>query len=171
LGVAVNVSVAQLLREEFVEELKGIVNSYDIDMHALEIEITESILFENFNLVNEKLSELQQLGITVSLDDFGTGYSSLSRLRELNVNVVKIDRSFVEKIKDVSDSHAIIGDIISMAHKAELVVVAEGVETQEQLAYLQRNECDIVQGYYFSRPMDSVAAFEFLERFSSKNTP
>jgi diguanylate cyclase (GGDEF)-like protein len=171
MGVAVNVSVAQLLREEFVEDLKGIVNSYDIDMHALEIEITESMLFENFNLVNEKLSELQQLGITVSLDDFGTGYSSLSRLRELNVNVVKIDRSFVEKIKDVSDSHAIIGDIISMAHKAELVVVAEGVETQEQLAYLQRNECDIVQGYYFSRPMDSVAAFEFLERFSSKNTP
>ena len=165
LIVAVNISGAQLLREEFLEDVRQIVDLYDIDIHNLEFEITESVLIENFDLINQKLETIKQMGISISLDDFGTGYSSFARLKELHIDTVKIDRSFIRKIKDEHDKHAITGDIISLAHKIGLNVVAEGVEESHHYAYLEKNDCDYIQGYYLSKPLARQQALEFLVQY------
>ena len=103
------------------------------------------------------------MGVTISIDDFGTGYSSLSRLGELNVGVIKIDRYFIKKIDDLTEDSHLAHDIISMAHKSGLKVVAEGVETMDQLEYLRRNHCDYMQGYLFSRPVSPEEALKLLQ--------
>lgn len=103
------------------------------------------------------------MGIAVSLDDFGTGFSSLARLRELNIDVVKLDRFFISKIKNEDEENLITSDIISMAHKIGLTVVAEGVEEEEQRRYLEKHDCDIIQGYLVSKPLVEVNALEFLK--------
>jgi diguanylate cyclase (GGDEF)-like protein len=151
--IAVNISGIQLLRDDFVDRIKGIIGRYELEPERLELEITESILLDNYHVINEKLKVLRDIGIEVSLDDFGTGYSSLSRLGELNVGVIKIDRYFIKKIDDQTEDSHLTHDIISMAHKSDLKVVAEGVETAEQLEYLRKNDCDYMQGYLFSRPV------------------
>lgn len=151
--IAVNISGIQLLRDDFVDRIKGIIGRYELEPERLELEITESILLDNYHVINEKLKVLRDIGIEVSLDDFGTGYSSLSRLGELNVGVIKIDRYFIKKIDDQTEDSHLTHDIISMAHKSDLKVVAEGVETVEQLEYLKKNDCDYMQGYLFSRPV------------------
>lgn len=161
--VAVNISGMQLLREEFIEDTRIIISSYGIDAHALEFEITESVLLDNFELVNQKLKELKQLGITISLDDFGTGFSSLSTLRDLSLDSVKIDRSFIRNIRNEHDDDSILSDIISMANKIGLTVVAEGVEEEFQKQYLMYHACDILQGYYFCRPIPQQDAIEFMK--------
>ncbi len=103
------------------------------------------------------------MGIAVSLDDFGTGFSSLARLRELNIDVVKLDRFFISKIKNEDEENLITSDIISMVHKLGLTVVAEGVEEEEQKRYLQKHDCDIIQGYLVSKPLVEADALEFLK--------
>jgi EAL domain-containing protein (putative c-di-GMP-specific phosphodiesterase class I) len=113
--------------------------------------------------VNQVLAELKGFGITISIDDFGTGYSSLSRVRELNVNCVKIDKLFVDKLLTPEHEHAITADIIAMAHKLGHRVIAEGVEDQRQLQYLREQGCDEIQGYLISKPIDEEASFELLK--------
>jgi len=157
----------QLLREEFIEDTRLVIGSYGIDPHALEFEITESVLLENFELVNQKLKELKQMGIAISLDDFGTGFSSLSTLRELILDSVKIDRSFIRNIRNEHDGDSILSDIISMAHKIGLTVVAEGVEEEYQKQYLILHACDIIQGYYFCKPIPQLDAMEFMKSQSA----
>ena len=162
IRVAVNISGLQILREEFIESVKYMVRLSKINFYNLEFEITESILLDNLEIVNVKMNQLKKLGITISLDDFGTGYSSLARLRDLNINVVKIDKYFIDRIETLEFDNLISGDIISMVHKIGLFVIAEGVETEKQLNYLKDTNCDFIQGYYISRPLSKKDAIKFL---------
>jgi len=166
IKISVNISVIQLLREEFVKDLLGIIESTGISQKSLILEITESIIMENFDLINKKLDEIRKTGIYISLDDFGTGFSSLSRLRKLNVDYVKIDKYFIDNIREENDDTLITADIISMSHKVGLTVVAEGVERVDQKRYLEKNDCDILQGYLISKPLDEEKAIDFLKNYA-----
>lgn len=166
IKISVNISVIQLLRDEFVKDLIEIIESSGIDKKSLILEITESIIMENFDLINKKLEKIRRTGILISLDDFGTGFSSLSRLRELNIDYVKIDKYFVDNIREGNDDTLITADIISMSHKVGLKVVAEGVEREDQKKYLERNQCDILQGYLISKPLNEDKAIDFLKNKS-----
>ena len=123
-----------------------------LDPEYLELEITESMTME-VNHAIKTLKELKDLGVKISIDDFGTGYSSLSYLKRFSINYLKIDKSFVKDIMNDANDANIVDTIISMAHNLELEVIAEGVEDKEQLRFLQLHNCDLVQGYYFSRPI------------------
>ncbi|WP_051531114.1 putative bifunctional diguanylate cyclase/phosphodiesterase [Clostridiisalibacter paucivorans] len=161
--VAVNVSGIQLLRDDFNISVENTINKAGINGSNLELEITESILVKNFDLINEKLEKLRGMGITIALDDFGTGYSSFARLRELNIDLVKIDKLFIDGIICRKYNELITGDIISMSHKIGLAVVAEGVEVEEQKQYLIDYNCDFMQGYLFSRPLAEENALQILQ--------
>lgn len=167
--VAVNISGLQLLRDEFLDATSSIIQVCGIDPSNLEFEITESVLLENLEVINRKLNQVRNMGITIALDDFGTGYSSLSRLRELNIDIVKIDKFFIDRIEVLDYDRLISGDIISMAHKLGLVVIAEGVETQKQWQYLHDTKCDIVQGYFISKPLSHADALRILVENVSYN--
>jgi EAL domain-containing protein (putative c-di-GMP-specific phosphodiesterase class I)/GGDEF domain-containing protein len=160
--VAVNISVLQLLRKEFTAHVEEVLKEYQIDPEMLEFEITESILSDNFDLINLKLRQIRKKGIKVSMDDFGTGFSSLARLRELSIDAVKLDRHFISRIKENEKPSYISIDIISMAHRVGLKVVAEGVETEEQLDFLKKYQCDYAQGYYISMPLEKDKALDML---------
>ncbi|NBK22379.1 MAG: EAL domain-containing protein, partial [Spirochaetia bacterium] len=158
MSVSVNVSAIQLLRHDFIPSLQRMIKAMQIDARYLVLEITESVFASNYQEINRILGQLQKIGIQIAMDDFGTGYSSLARERELNVNCLKIDKFFIDKLMVLSDDEAISGDIISMAHKLGHCVVAEGIEHERQLAYLRRFHCDKIQGYLISRPLDEEAA-------------
>lgn len=166
-SVAVNISGIQLLREDFVENIQQKLFLSDRIRKPLEFEVTETVLLDHFSQINETLEAIKQMGIAISLDDFGTGYSSFSRLAELNIDAVKIDRFFIGKISHTSEKNLIISDIISMAHKIGLSVVAEGVEDASQKAYLQKYGCDIIQGYLLSKPLPEESAIAFLRSYGS----
>lgn len=159
--VAINISLIQLLREEFTKDVHRILLKKGVSGKNLEFEITESILAENFDLINEKLAEVKRLGISVSLDDFGTGFSSFARLRALYIDTVKVDRYFVNRIAE-SEEEIITADVISMAHRIKLKVIAEGVELKEQKEYLEKHQCDVLQGFYISRPLPAEEALQFM---------
>jgi len=134
------------------------MHSMDVNPACVCLELTESIFASNFQEINRVLKTLQHKGVKISVDDFGSGYSSLSRERELYVNELKIDKSFIDKLMYLSDDQAITGDIISMAHKLGHSVVAEGIEHQRQLDYLKQNNCDKAQGFFFSKPLNASDA-------------
>ena len=167
--IAVNISGIQLLNEDFVRTVINTIKETGVDESKLEIEITESILLKNFSNINEKLKELQKLNIQIAIDDFGTGYSSLFRLRELNVDSLKIDRYFINDIANREKNELITGDIISMAHKLDLKVVAEGVELKMQKDYLVEKDGDIIQGYLVSKPLKEKNAIEYLKTHGIKS--
>lgn len=162
INISVNVSVIELLRDEFIDALKTLIKNAEINAKNLGIEVTESIIMDNFEIINKKLYKLREMGIEVSIDDFGTGYSSLSRESELNVCNLKIDKYFIDKINEQNSDKIIAGDIISMAHKQGHFVVAEGVENKEQYEYLLKNNCDFIQGYYISKPLDENGVIKLL---------
>ncbi|MGA9517999.1 MAG: GGDEF domain-containing phosphodiesterase [Trichococcus sp.] len=164
-SVAVNISGIQLLREDFLENLQQKLFLSDKGRKPLEFEVTETVLLDHFSQINESLEAIKKMGIAISLDDFGTGYSSFSRLAELNIDAVKIDRFFIGKISHTSEKDLIISDIISMAHKIGLNVIAEGVEDERQKAYLLKYGCDIIQGYLLSKPLAEESAIAFLRRY------
>ncbi|MBI2313460.1 MAG: EAL domain-containing protein [Betaproteobacteria bacterium] len=153
--ISVNVSVTQLRQTDFVERVKRALTAagYDPATVALGIEITESELMQNVDIAVDKLRALRGIGLAISIDDFGTGYSSLSYLKQLPLDALKIDRSFINDIATNADSFAVVKGIIALAHSLGLQVVAEGVETEEQLQFLSLLKCDAVQGYLFGRPM------------------
>ena len=167
IRISINVSVIQLLKDDFNSSLIGLLDDMDIPPEKLIIEITESTFSDNFKEINKWLGELRDLGIDIAIDDFGTGYSSFSREKELNVNCLKIDRAFIKKLTGSDPEKAIIGDIISMAHKLGHYVVAEGVEDEEQMQYLFSNECDMIQGYLLGRPMDENSAIDLLDKMNN----
>ena len=161
LQVAVNVSPRQLADADFVAMVCRCINEAEIDSAQLEVEITENVLIESLEDSTRKLAALDVLGIKLSLDDFGTGYSSLTYLRHLPVSTLKIDKTFIAEILEDRVQEGFIRSIIDMAHVLGLQVVAEGVETTQQLAKLTALECDCVQGYLLSRPLDEAAALRF----------
>jgi PAS domain S-box-containing protein len=158
----VNVSAIQLLRGEYVADFLSVLKKYGVAPENFGMEITESVFVDNYLAINKKLEQLMELGVEISIDDFGTGYSSLARERELKVNCLKIDKSFIDRLMILRPEFAITGDIISMAHKMGHTVVAEGVEYQKQKQYLLDHDCDLLQGYLFSRPLDEDSAIELL---------
>ncbi|WUR15645.1 EAL domain-containing protein [[Empedobacter] haloabium] len=157
--ISVNLSARQLRQRHFVERLAATLREHRIAPNALELEVTESQLMDNPAEALEALAQLKTLGVRLSIDDFGTGYSSLSYLQKFPVDVIKIDRSFLGDV--ASDGNAVITRaIIALGHNLKLEVIAEGVETREQLAFLQDHECDQMQGYYFSPalPQDRLSS-------------
>ena len=136
----------------------------DLDPHYLELELTESILMETTDKTFSTLNELKATGVRIAIDDFGKGYSSLGYLKRLPIDTLKIDRSFVRDIISNADDRAIIRAIISLASALNLKVIAEGVETHEQLIYLQEQGCDWVQGYLLSEPKTANAFMHLLKK-------
>ncbi|MDQ2694127.1 MAG: EAL domain-containing protein [Pseudomonadota bacterium] len=163
LSIAVNLSARQFRHKGFRAALLRALRESGLDPRYLELEITESMLMDNADEVIAMLGSLHEQGLQLSIDDFGTGYSSLCYLKRLPLDHLKIDKSFVRDITTDPDDAAIAQTIIAMAHSLNLTVIAEGVETAEQLAWLSRQGCDEYQGYYCSRPV-SAAAFEALLR-------
>ncbi|NTV48936.1 MAG: EAL domain-containing protein [Geobacteraceae bacterium] len=162
LRVSVNLSARQLRDKAFVPQVVQILAETGLDPHYLELELTESALMGDASDTVCKLLRLKELGISISVDDFGTGYSSLSYLKHLPIDTIKIDRSFVRDIVDDPDDAAIVDAIVAMAHSLNLNVIAEGVETREQLEFLQQRKCQQAQGYYFARPLDPLQFEAFI---------
>jgi diguanylate cyclase (GGDEF)-like protein/PAS domain S-box-containing protein len=154
LFVAVNVSTHQFKEKDFISKVENILDNTQVKAETLELEITESSLMNDLTYFRDILSKLKEKKISISIDDFGTGYSSLSYLKILPVDKLKIDKSFVQQ-DELHRKDSIIASIISMAKKLKLKVVAEGVETKAQYLYLKNNNCEQVQGYYFSRPTEA----------------
>ena len=155
LKVAVNLSARQLRDNAFVPLVIQILEETGLEPQYLELELTESALMGDASDTVCKLLSLKELGISISVDDFGTGYSSLSYLKHLPIDTIKVDRSFVRDIVNDADDAAIVDAIVAMAHSLKLNVIAEGVETREQLDFLKQRKCQQAQGYYFARPLDS----------------
>lgn len=162
LKVAVNVSLRQLKAGHFLRNLKRVLEATNLNPQNLEIEITESIFMEDTSYAVHILKEIHELGITIAVDDFGTGYSSLNYLSRLPIDILKIDRSFVRDIGKDACEDTIVRAIISLAHSLHLKVVAEGVETHSQIAFLNANTCDMFQGFYYYKPMGLPALTEVL---------
>ncbi|MEX2279639.1 MAG: EAL domain-containing protein [Acidimicrobiia bacterium] len=157
--MAVNVSAAELRDETYVQRLNATLGQTGIDPRYLELELTESVLMEHAHSAAILLQDLKRLGVQIALDDFGTGYSSLSYLRDFPIDTLKIDQSFVSEVTSAGSDTRIVTAVIGLARSLGLTVVAEGVETREQLEFLRARQCDEAQGYYFSRPVppDEVA--------------
>ena len=150
--IAVNLSEMQLREDIVLVEFKNLINKYRINPKYIEVEITESMLMKSFDKNVKILEGIRKLGVTIALDDFGTGYSSLNYLTKLPIDVLKIDRSFVIDLLSNPKSKCIVENIINLSHQLGIEVVAEGVEDKSQVEYLRTILCDVVQGYYFSKP-------------------
>ena len=155
--VAVNISALQLQQEDMYAKVKELLEHHQVSGDQLELEITENVLVQNMQATVKVLEEIRSLGVHVSIDDYGTGYSSLSYMKELPVNTLKIDRCFIVDLCESPADQAIVNSTIVLARNLEMNVLAEGVETAEQLAILQQYGCHQIQGYYFSRPLPQAA--------------
>lgn len=162
LRVAVNLSGYQLQHSRLVETVRTILDETGMPGELLEFEITESVIMQNPDYAVEVLNEITNLGIHISIDDFGTGYSSLSHLKRFSVNTLKIDKSFVRDVESNSTDAAIASAIIAMGSSLNLKVIAEGVETKQQMDFLRDNNCDQVQGFLISRPLPADQALKVL---------
>lgn len=161
--IAINVSVIQFRQNDFVDKFVEIIAQTKIDPSMVEIELTESVIIEKMDMVIAKIKQLKALGIGVSMDDFGTGYSSLSSLKQLPISTLKIDRSFIRDIMIDGDDAALVETIIAMASIFKLDVIAEGVETMDQLKFLESFKCRYFQGYLCSKPVIVNEFEELLE--------
>lgn len=160
LRISVNVSTAQLRGDRLIKAIEALPEKTSMPLKYLEIELTESVLMKNFEHNLTLINRMKELGIQIALDDFGTGYSSFSYLTKIPINTLKIDKSFIAGICDNENDNYIAGTIINLAHQLGITVIAEGVETIEQLRILQQQMCDILQGYFFSR---AISEEEFIE--------
>ena len=164
IRVAINLSSMQFIQRDLSEKVDNCLLKSRLEAQFLELEITESILMRNVNETIATLNEFKKMGICISVDDFGTGYSSLSYLKRFPLNSLKIDRSFIMDIPENQDDVTITSAIIAMAHRLNLGVVAEGVETQSQLDFLKQQGCEMAQGYFFSRPLPAAEFESMLTR-------
>lgn len=162
LSMSINISTAQLNQQNVAEVLQKAIERTKCRADLLEIELTETSIMDAHEHATNMLNDIKSLGVQISMDDFGTGYSSFSYLRDLPIDILKIDRSFVCDITIDQDDATIIAAILAMAHTLNLVVVAEGVETDEQLQFLRAHRCDIVQGYLISRPIPETELRQFI---------
>ena len=168
LTIAVNLSAIQFNDQHLVEIVKSAIDESGFDPNLLEFEITESVAMRDIDKALEILTEFQKLGVSISIDDFGRGYSSLDHIRYLPTNKIKIDRSFINEITE--GDLAIVTAIVTMAHQLRLQVIAEGVETKEQLSILYNINCDQVQGFLLGKAISPEAAFELISSDKSKGS-
>ena len=152
--IAVNLSELQLRYSAVFKDFKELSKKYDVPLTYIEVEITESVLMKEANKNIKTLNKIKELGASIALDDFGTGYSSFSYLKNLPVDVLKIDKSFIDDVTENIKSRCIVESIISLSHSLGITVVAEGVENKEQVLYLKSVHCDTIQGYYYSKPYE-----------------
>jgi len=162
LRMAVNVSAIQLSRPNFVERLRRLVHETGVDATLVELEVTEGVIVEGAGEAREAIDQIAALGFGIAIDDFGTGYSGLAYLKRLPIDTVKIDQSFVRDLTIDPDDAAIVTAIVAMARSLGVDVIAEGVETEEQVTELRRLGCNRAQGYLFARPMPAPAVARLL---------
>ncbi|MFN0277351.1 MAG: putative bifunctional diguanylate cyclase/phosphodiesterase [Pyrinomonadaceae bacterium] len=162
LVISVNLSAKQFLQSDLAEQVVEALESTGLSSRSLKLEITESYLIENSDKAVKIMNRLREIGVELSLDDFGTGYSSLSYLHRLPVNSLKIDRSFVSRMSESEENSEIVRTIVKLAQNLKMDVIAEGIETAEQLDQLNELNCGFGQGYLFARPMEAEAAAEFI---------
>ena len=162
ITISVNISVKHLLKNNFLEDIKSVLETYAISPSQLEIEITESVMVESVERAKAVIEEVKGLGIQVAIDDFGTGYSSLSYLHNFPANLLKIDKSFIDAMSEGKSSQKYVESIISIGHVLGLEVISEGVESEEQLEILKRIGCDLIQGYIWGRPLPPDEAEKLL---------
>ena len=162
LQISVNLSSKQFINSDLIAQIRQALRETGLDAHSLKLEITESMVMENVEVATDMLQQLRNLGIELSIDDFGTGYSSLSYLHRFPISTLKIDRSFVSSMTGNNENAEIVRTIMMLARSLKLDVVAEGVETQDQLSQLAALECEYGQGYFFSKPLNAEAASRLL---------
>ncbi len=164
MRAAVNLSARQFQLRDLIDTVAQVLEETRLDPQFLQLEITEGVAMQDPEFTTTMLRELRQMGVEIALDDFGTGHSSLSYLKRFPINVVKIDKSFVHDLTVDPDDAAIASTMIVMAHNLKLKVIAEGVETEDQLAFLKERQCDEMQGYLFSKPAPAEAFETMLRR-------
>ncbi len=162
LLIAVNLSVIEFNQPDFIHKIVNFIAVNDLEPHYLELELTESMIMQDVNRAIATMSKLQSLGVKIAIDDFGTGYSSLIYLKNLPINTLKIDRYFIHNVANDPQKSAITKALIQMAHNLNLDVVAEGVETEAELAFLRQHNCNSMQGFLFSRPLPAAEFENFL---------
>jgi diguanylate cyclase (GGDEF)-like protein len=162
--LSINVSILQLSNEHFLEHLFALIKKHDCIKAKLMLEITETLIIENIDKVGAILKKIEQSGIEISLDDFGTGYSSLSYLTKLPIHELKIDKSFVRGMTTEKNNLTLIRSILTLANSLNIEVIAEGVETQEELNILKKHNCKYIQGYYYSKPLNKQDLLNFLNK-------
>ncbi|MBA1335084.1 MAG: diguanylate cyclase/phosphodiesterase (GGDEF & EAL domains) with PAS/PAC sensor(s) [Firmicutes bacterium] len=162
LRVSVNLSAKQVQMQSFVMTVDRILKETGLDPMYLELEITESAVIQNMDLTLKVLSQLKDMGVYISIDDFGTGYSCLSRLKRMNVDMLKVDQTFIREVMNDKNDYAIVSSIITMAHNMDMVVTAEGVDKEEQLNILNSLNCDDMQGYLYSKPLTEEEFLRFM---------
>lgn len=163
LPVSINIASVHFQQDDFIERINFILMQYNCSPHLLELELTERTVMKDSDDIVNKLVKLKAMGFKISIDDFGTGYSSLSYLNRFPLNYLKIDKSFIQQITNLQDKQAIVETIILMAHRLHIKVVAEGVETIGQAKLLRQMGCDIIQGYYYSKPLAAKELMDFIE--------
>lgn len=163
--ISVNISVIQLMQDNFIQVVEQILQNTGLSSKFLELEITESVIMDFPELAVDRITTLRNSGISIALDDFGTGYSSLAYLRSIPITTLKIDKLFIDDITYLESGTAVTDAIIDLGHKMNLSIVAEGVETEEQLRYLQKNGCDMIQGYLYSKPLPAKEVEKLLDSF------
>jgi EAL domain-containing protein (putative c-di-GMP-specific phosphodiesterase class I) len=164
LFISVNISARQLAKAEHIAKFISIVEKAGVDPGCIILEVTETMMISEQDYARQTLSSLQDHGFVISLDDFGTGFSSLSHLQKFPVNMIKIDRTFIKQMLHDYDSMQIVKASIGLARALDLETVAEGVESEEELARLAELNCDYAQGYYFTKPLPLAEAIEFLKK-------
>ncbi|MBE9046028.1 EAL domain-containing protein [Pleurocapsales cyanobacterium LEGE 10410] len=162
--IAINLSGKQLLQTNLIEQIENILQAAKLDSSYLKLEITESLLMENYDCAIFTLKKLSQLGVGLSIDDFGTGYSSLGRLQSLPVNSLKIDRCFIRQMDCSTEKSEIVRAIVTLAHSLKINVVVEGIETAKQLDLVRSLNCHQAQGFYFAKPQDHNAIVTLLTK-------
>ncbi len=162
--ISLNLSGQQLRQDSFIKIVEKVVDDTELDPKYIELEITESVIMKNPEMTITTLYKLKNMGLRLSMDDFGTGYSSFNHLKRFPLDIIKIDRSFIKDITRNSEDMAIVKAIIAMAHTLKLNVIAEGVETEQQLAFLREQGCDEIQGYVLSRPIPAEEIPNFLAK-------
>ncbi len=171
ITVAINTSAPEFRADDFLDNLRATLEASRLEPRFLELELTESALMRDAEATGSVLHALADLGIKLAVDDFGTGYSSLSYLRQFPIDTLKIDQSFVSRMAHNPDDAAVFGAVIRMAKSLRLRVIAEGVETAEQAAFLQTQHCDEGQGYLFGRPVAAEALASLLQTGISPTFP
>lgn len=161
--MAVNVSVLQLIQEDFETIIEQALEKHHISGDQFVIEITESVIIQTIDSASVKLERLQNKGIKIALDDFGTGYSSLSYLKTLPIDILKIDKSFIDEMANNKSQEDLVQLIIQLGRQLEMTLIAEGVETTQQMILLQKMSCDYLQGYYCSKPLSEIDCMKLLE--------
>ena len=166
--ISVNISKETLTEKKFLDNYLKILSKYKVNASEIELEITEGVAVNNELDIKEILTNIKSKGFKISIDDFGTGYSSLNMLQIMPIDIIKIDKSFIDKIDKFNNNENLIEVIMMIAKKMNLKTVAEGVELKEQVEYLKSVKCDLIQGYYYSKPIKLEDFIEYINIMNNK---